>query len=217
MTVYLAAVRSLHVSHGLSNPLQPGLPLKQTLRGIERKHFSARKQKIPLTFNILSDIQALIIPTCDDDTVRWAAITAGHFLMLRAGEFYSSFSRPFRPVYSPHLLWHTFTFLSSGTEYHSLPLINLNGSATTGFDSLYCSFRLCWLRYEKESRSSPSPWYCQQSYYALVSPFPTNAPSAKYPSSLLSLTYYVRSVLTPSTTVVIVFESEEQRPPPSLA
>ena len=87
MTVYLAAVRSLHISHGQSNPLQTGLPLKKTLRGIERKHFSARKQKIPLTFNILSDIQAFIIPTCDDDTVRWTAITAGHFLMLRAGEF----------------------------------------------------------------------------------------------------------------------------------
>ena len=71
----------------MSNSLQPGLRLKQTLRGIERKHFSSRKQKMPLTFDILSDIQAFIIPTCDDDTVRWAAITAGHFLMLRAGGF----------------------------------------------------------------------------------------------------------------------------------
>ena len=133
---------------------------------------------------------------------------------------YNSFSRPFRSVYSPHLLSRTFTFLSSGSDYRSLRLINLNGSATTGFDPLYCSFatlRLCWLRYEKESRSSPSPWYRRQSYYALVSPFPIVAPSAKYPSSLSSLTYYAKSVLTPSTTVVIVFESEEQRPPRSLA
>ena len=87
MNVYLAAVRSLHISHGLSNPLQPGTRLKQTLCGIERKHFSARKQKMPLKLDILSDIQAFIIPTCDDDTVRWAAIIAGHLLMLRAGEF----------------------------------------------------------------------------------------------------------------------------------
>ena len=43
MNVYLAAVRSLHISHGLSNPLQPELRLKQTMRGIERKHFSAPK------------------------------------------------------------------------------------------------------------------------------------------------------------------------------
>ena len=47
--------------------------------------------------------------------------------------------------------------------------------------------------------------------------FPTGAPSAKYPSSLSSLTYSAKSVLTPPTTVVIAFESEEQRPPPSLA
>lgn len=87
MNVYLPAVRSLHISHGLSNPLQPGLRLKQTLRSIERKHFSAPRQKMSLTFDILSDIQAFIIPTCDEDTVRSAAITAGHFLMLRAGEF----------------------------------------------------------------------------------------------------------------------------------
>ena len=43
MNVYLAAVRSLHISHGLYYPLQPGLRLKQALRGIERKHFSAPK------------------------------------------------------------------------------------------------------------------------------------------------------------------------------
>ena len=137
MTVYLAAVRCLHISHGLSNPFQPGLRLKQTLRGIERKHFSARKQKMPLTFDILSDIQAFIIPTCDDDTVgamgrhhRWS------FSYAPRRRIYSSFSRPFRSVYSPHLLLRTFTFLSSGTEYHSLRLINLNGSATTRFQLL---------------------------------------------------------------------------------
>ena len=87
MNVYLHAVRSLHISRGLSNILQPGLRLKQTLRGIERKHFSAPKQNMPLTFDILPDFQAFLIPTCDEDTVRWAAITAGHFLMLCAGEF----------------------------------------------------------------------------------------------------------------------------------
>ena len=42
---------------------------------------------MPLIFDILSDIQAFIIPKCGDDTVRWAAITAGHFFMLSAGEF----------------------------------------------------------------------------------------------------------------------------------
>ena len=53
--VYLAAARSLHVAQGLPNPLQPGLKLKQTLRGIERQHFSPPKQKMSLTFDILAD------------------------------------------------------------------------------------------------------------------------------------------------------------------
>ena len=85
--VYLAAVRSLHVAQGLANPLQPGLKLKQTLRGIERQHFSPPKQKMPLTFDILRDIHSFLNPSSIDDTVHWAAITTGHFLMLRAGEF----------------------------------------------------------------------------------------------------------------------------------
>ena len=38
-SVYLAGIHSLHVANGYSNPLLPGLWLKQTLCGIERKHF----------------------------------------------------------------------------------------------------------------------------------------------------------------------------------
>lgn len=41
--------------HDGPNPLQPGLRLKQTLRGIERKYFSSPKQETMLTFDILSD------------------------------------------------------------------------------------------------------------------------------------------------------------------
>ena len=85
--VYLAAVRSLHVAQGLPNPLHPGLKLKQTLRGIERQHFSPPKQKMPLTFDILTELQPFLNPSSIDDTVHWAAITTGHFLMLREGEF----------------------------------------------------------------------------------------------------------------------------------
>ena len=45
ISVYLAGIRSLHVANGYSNPLLPGLRLKQTLRGIERKHFTSPTQK----------------------------------------------------------------------------------------------------------------------------------------------------------------------------
>ena len=85
--VYLAAVCSLHVAHGLSNPLLPGLKLKQTLRGIERQHFCLPKQKMPLTFDIIRDIKSFLNPLCTDDRVQRAAIATSHFLMLRASEF----------------------------------------------------------------------------------------------------------------------------------
>ena len=170
MNVYLAAVRSLHISNGLSNPLQPGLRLKQTLRGI---FFSTEAKDAAYIRHSLrySDFY-------HPHVWRWHGAMGRHhrwsFSYAPRRRIYSSFSRPFRSVFSPHLLWRAFIFLSPGTEYHSLRVINLNGSATTGFDPLYCSFRtirLCWLRYEKESRPSPSPWYRRQGYYALVSPF----------------------------------------------
>lgn len=120
INVYLAAVRSLHVAHGLSNPLQPGLKLKQTLRGIERQHFSAPKQKMPLTFDILSAVKPFLNPKSDDDNAKWAALTTGHFLMLRAGELTVASSDHFDP--SIHLTCsdaklHT---AADGSEYLSL-------------------------------------------------------------------------------------------------
>ena len=85
--VYLAAIRSLHVANGYPNPLQPGLKLKQTLRGIERKHFKPPKQKLPLTFDILCEIRPFINYASFNDLAYWTAMTTAHFLMLRASEF----------------------------------------------------------------------------------------------------------------------------------
>ena len=42
---------------------------------------------MPLTFDILADTKPFLNPSCTDDAVQWAAITTGHFLMLRASEF----------------------------------------------------------------------------------------------------------------------------------
>ena len=108
---------------------------------------------------------------------RWHGAMGRHhrwsFPYALRGWIYSSFSWPFRSVFSPALIHVYIPFF-----WHGVPLPRtykiLNGSATAGFDPLYCSFgtlRLCWLRYEKEPRSSPSPWYRRQGYYTLVSPF----------------------------------------------
>ena len=87
INVYLAGVRSLHVSNGYDNPLTPGLRLKQTLRGIERNHFAPPKRKMPITFDLLCKIHVFMNFRSNDDIVYWAATTCGHFLFLRAGEF----------------------------------------------------------------------------------------------------------------------------------
>ena len=87
INVYLAGVRSLHASNGYENPLTPCLRLKQTLHGIERNHFAPPKRKIPITFDLLCKIHVFVNFCSNDAVVYWAAITCGHFLFLRAGEF----------------------------------------------------------------------------------------------------------------------------------
>ena len=87
INVYLAGVRSLHVSNGYDNPLTPGLRLKQTLRGTERNHFAPPKRKMPITFDLPCKIHVFVNFRSNDDIVYWAAITWGHFFLLSAGEF----------------------------------------------------------------------------------------------------------------------------------
>ena len=75
INVYLAGVRSLHVSNGYDNPLTPGLRLKQTLRGTERNHFAPPKRKMPITFDLPCKIHVFVNFRSNDDVVYWAAIT----------------------------------------------------------------------------------------------------------------------------------------------
>ena len=85
--VYMAGVRALHISNGFHNPFTNTVKLQQTLRGIEREHFSAVKQKLPITFDLLCRMRNFIDDNNKDDTVYWAATTTAHFLLLRASEF----------------------------------------------------------------------------------------------------------------------------------
>jgi len=85
--VYLAAVRALHISHGYNNPLTNTIKLQQTLRGIQRQHFTPTKQKLPITFDILCKLYDFIDHSLPTDITFWAAITTAHFLLLRASEF----------------------------------------------------------------------------------------------------------------------------------
>ena len=165
MNVYLAAVRSLHISHGLSNPLQPGLLLKQTLRGIKRKHFWHRSKRCRLHSTFSPIFRLLSSPRVT--MTRYDGPPSPLIIFLCSARanlqfFLATFS--IRLFTSPALT-HVYILLF----WHgvSLPPTHkiLNGSATTGFDPLYCSFaklRLCWLGYAKEPRSSASLWYVRQ-------------------------------------------------------
>ena len=120
--VYLAAIRSLHIANGYPNPLQPGLKLKQTLRGIERKHFKPPKQKLPLTFDIFCEIRPFINYSSFNDIAYWAAMTTAHFLLLRAGEFTVQAGEQFDPTI--HLTAADIQFHTSpeGKEYLSVTI-----------------------------------------------------------------------------------------------
>ena len=101
ISVYLAGIRSFHVANGYCNPLLPGLRLIQTLLGIERKHFTSPKRKMPITFDLLCKIHPFVNFLSSNDIVFWSAITCGHFLLLRASEFTVNGNEPFDP--SRHL------------------------------------------------------------------------------------------------------------------
>ena len=145
---------------------------------------------MPLTFDILSDIQAFIIPTCDDDTVRCAAITAGHFLMLRAGEF-TVLSRdlfdPFIHLTCSYARLHSFLLarVSLPPTYkikrisndRVWPFILLIRDAPSVLVALWKRTSLFTIAVVSSTRLLHSCFT-----------FPTDAPSAKYPSSLSSLT-----------------------------
>ena len=219
MNVYLAAVRSLHISHGLSNPLQPGLLLKQTLRGIKRKHFWHRSKRCRLhstfspIFRLLSSPRVtmtrydgppspLVIFLCS------AQANLQFFLVTFSIRLFTS--PALTHVYIP-FFWHGVSLpptyrLKRISDDRVWPFILLIRDALSVLVALWERNSLFIFAVLPSTRLLHSCFT-----------FPTDTPSAKYPSSLSSLTYYTKSVLTPPTTVVIVFESEEQRPPPSLA
>ena len=100
--VYLATERSHHAAHGLPNPLQSGLKLKQTQGGIKEKNASYR--------DILADFRPFLNPSSTYDTVKWAAIATGHFLMLRASKF---------PVFYCNLFHASSHHIAANANLHS--------------------------------------------------------------------------------------------------
>ena len=119
------------------------------------------------------DVQTFIIPTCDDGTVRWVAITAGHFLMLRAANLQFLLATFSIRLFTSPALTHVYIplFLAQSISPFDFKNLKRIGDNKVSPFMLLIRDTLRCLRYEKEPRSSPSPWYRRQGYYALVSTF----------------------------------------------
>ena len=77
--VYLSAVRSLHINHGLPDPLVNCLRLQRLLQGIKRVQGPASLRRLPITIDLLQVIQRCLDLSTRDHVMLWAACCLGFF------------------------------------------------------------------------------------------------------------------------------------------
>ena len=85
--VYLSAIRSLHIEEGHPSPLVGCLRLQRVLRGIKRHQGSNRRQRQPITIELMHIIFQSLNFSDYDHTMLWTACSLGFFGFLRAVEF----------------------------------------------------------------------------------------------------------------------------------
>ena len=88
--VYLAGVWSLHLEHGLANPLNNYLRLERVLKGIKRTQGTSTRQRLPVTFTVLEGFSSLLDLNMYDDALIWAACCTAFYGFLRCGGFTTS-------------------------------------------------------------------------------------------------------------------------------
>ena len=77
--VYLSAVCSLHIDHGLPDPLVNCIHLQHLLRGIKQVQGPALPSQLPITVDHLKVIQHSLDLSTRDHVILWVACCLGFF------------------------------------------------------------------------------------------------------------------------------------------
>jgi len=80
--VYLSAVCSLYIDHGLPDPLVNCLRLQRLLRGIKRVQGPALPRCLPITVDHLKAIQRSLDLSAKDHVMLWAVCCLGFFVFF---------------------------------------------------------------------------------------------------------------------------------------
>ena len=87
--LYLSAVRTLHLEHGLSDPTSETVNLGRLMRGIKRVHGNTTDSRLPITPSLLRSFRSFLNLSYLDHLTLWAAILLAFFAFLRSGELLS--------------------------------------------------------------------------------------------------------------------------------
>jgi len=83
--VYLSAVRSLHIDHGLPDPLVNCLRLQRVLGGIKRVEGPASPRRLLITVDHLKAFQRFFDLSTRDHVMLWAACCLGFLFFYGLG------------------------------------------------------------------------------------------------------------------------------------
>ena len=97
---YLSAIRHLHLTHNLPDPLRGRPRLEFALKGLQRKRPRSGDSRLPITPLILSVLGHTLsrILDCYDHLMIWAACCLGFFAFMRSGELVLPAGATFDPA-----------------------------------------------------------------------------------------------------------------------